>query len=747
MPEIIHKIDDSTFDAENKSLLLRVVTVIMLLLGVFASAQSAEISSVIIVFVTLGILLGSYISYNHLFKNNRWVEIVLAIGMFLLLINCFYEIILLKVNYISDLRKPVLVLLLGLQVLHTFDSPKRRNVMLSALSSLILMSFAASLSHDNYFGLYLFVFVLFSILALLYNSLLCRGYVPETKDWFAIVKELSVKRYLMLVFITIFLSLGIFIALPRFELSYLHDFRMSFRLDLPENIEKSIRNSAYNDPERLKSLIIKPEAYFGFTPELYLNFRGRLSDKLALKVRSSRPQYWRAMSFDNYTGKTWKLSQPEDVEELLPSPPPVFYLPPFEASIAPYYELTQVYYIQSNQTNLVFASYKPMRVYFPVDLIMIDPYESIRSPVEMVEGVTYTVISNVPLYNVDKMLLEPPMDVPLKENIFYKRLFRYLQLPENISERTKKLSFDVTKGAYNEYEKALRINNYLKANYKYNADVERFPSGVDTVDYFLFNSREGYCEHFASAMAVMLRTQGIPARLVTGYAPGEFNPFTGYYEVKISDAHAWVEVFINKYGWVPFDPTAPANRDIQTIGRSRSSALDALVSYFEKHVSLNKIDKALGGVITPVFKAISQLLLLLKKIPWLDWILNQSFVNVLFIVGGMLLLFVFHKGFKKIIILFQARQTDRFILEYRRLCLSIAKYGYVKRSEQTPYEYLGEIKLGLLYHKGDQKYDKLSQALPKIAEITNCYLEIRFGGIEGNLHEFKASIDGIVKIL
>jgi len=78
---------------------------------------------------------------------------------------------------------------------------------------------------------------------------------------------------------------------------------------------------------------------------------------------------------------------------------------------------------------------------------------------------------------------------------------------------------------------------------------------MDAVEYFLFEQKRGYCEQFSSSLAVMARSQGIPARVATGYVPGEYNPFTGLYDVRASDAHAWVEVYFPGYGWTTFDPT------------------------------------------------------------------------------------------------------------------------------------------------------------------------------------------------
>jgi hypothetical protein len=85
--------------------------------------------------------------------------------------------------------------------------------------------------------------------------------------------------------------------------------------------------------------------------------------------------------------------------------------------------------------------------------------------------------------------------------------------------------------------------------------VARQGNNENTAEFFLFKAKRGFCEQFATAMAVMCRTQGIPARVAVGYGTGDYNSLTGYYEVKESDAHAWVEVYFPAAGWVPFDPT------------------------------------------------------------------------------------------------------------------------------------------------------------------------------------------------
>ena len=117
------------------------------------------------------------------------------------------------------------------------------------------------------------------------------------------------------------------------------------------------------------------------------------------------------------------------------------------------------------------------------------------------------------------------------------------------------LARGITAGATTTYDKVAAIEDWLRRNTRYNLDIPPDPPGANAMDYFLFESREGFCEQIATAMAVLLRSVGVPTRLVTGFGPGERNTFTGYFEVRESDAHAWVEVLDPEVGWVQYDPT------------------------------------------------------------------------------------------------------------------------------------------------------------------------------------------------
>jgi transglutaminase-like putative cysteine protease len=139
---------------------------------------------------------------------------------------------------------------------------------------------------------------------------------------------------------------------------------------------------------------------------------------------------------------------------------------------------------------------------------------------------------------------------------------RFLQLPA-LSPRVGDLAVQVTNASATLFEKVMALERHLKSNYRYSLDVGaglgRQVGNVQAnpIEDFLFTRKTGYCEHYASAMVMMLRSLGIPARLVTGFLPGEWNDFGNYYTVRQRDAHAWVEVYFPSSGWVTFDPTPP----------------------------------------------------------------------------------------------------------------------------------------------------------------------------------------------
>jgi len=137
---------------------------------------------------------------------------------------------------------------------------------------------------------------------------------------------------------------------------------------------------------------------------------------------------------------------------------------------------------------------------------------------------------------------------------------RYLKLPETVTERTRELASQLAAGQSNAFDTATAVEDYVRSTIAYNEDVDAPPSNQDVVDYVLFESKEGYCEYYASAMAVLLRAEGIPARVVGGYFPAPFDPNEGGNLYREKNAHLWVEAFFPGYGWIPFEPTENRER-------------------------------------------------------------------------------------------------------------------------------------------------------------------------------------------
>ncbi|WP_419872718.1 DUF4129 domain-containing transglutaminase family protein [Candidatus Pristimantibacillus sp. PTI5] len=186
---------------------------------------------------------------------------------------------------------------------------------------------------------------------------------------------------------------------------------------------------------------------------------------------------------------------------------------------------------------------------------------------------TYSVTSSVPVID-EALLRETTAGWPDQEAA--SRNAYYLELPETLPDRVKQLAEEVTAEATNDYDKAKLLEAYLRLNFTYNNlpdETKLTGSSQDFVDQFLFELKEGYCDYFSTSMAVMARSLGLPARWVKGFAPGvlpisDYGPpggFTdeninpsgsGTYTVRNSDAHSWVEIYFDGFGWIPFEATA-----------------------------------------------------------------------------------------------------------------------------------------------------------------------------------------------
>jgi transglutaminase-like putative cysteine protease len=158
----------------------------------------------------------------------------------------------------------------------------------------------------------------------------------------------------------------------------------------------------------------------------------------------------------------------------------------------------------------------------------------------------------------------------------------YLRLPA-LDPRVPRLAAEITRSSSNDFDKAAAIENHLRTRFGYTLQLPRSHE-KDPIANFLFDRKQGHCEYFASAMAVMLRTLGIPSRVVNGFRRDEFNDLTANYVVRAKDAHSWVEAYFPGYGWQTFDPT-PASAGGSPQGWGRVALyIDAMASFWRDWV-------------------------------------------------------------------------------------------------------------------------------------------------------------------
>ncbi len=284
--------------------------------------------------------------------------------------------------------------------------------------------------------------------------------------------------------------------------------------------------------------------------------------------------YWRSAVFGNYTGTGWEgleiHSVPSALSETAPGeqlPSPIGIEGKGEGLVPGRYLLSQQVQIEARHGTVLYAASIPVQASAGAALQYAGPDE------------TPLVVGSVSSYSVQSWVTEVT-DVMLRaaSGAYPPEIAgTYLQLPTSLPQRVRDLARRIVADAATPFDKAVRIQDYLRLSYPYKLNVPLPPGGQDVVDYFLFDSPGGFCSYYATAMAVMLRSQGVAARVVSGYATGSFDFTRRAYRVTPSNAHAWVEVYFPGFGWVEFEPTAGLARiDYETPGGSANTINEPL---------------------------------------------------------------------------------------------------------------------------------------------------------------------------
>ncbi|MFC6823415.1 transglutaminase domain-containing protein [Halopelagius fulvigenes] len=266
-----------------------------------------------------------------------------------------------------------------------------------------------------------------------------------------------------------------------------------------------------------------------------------LDTEVHFTVRSKTPSYWRTGAYATYIGDGW--TQAGDGR-------------PYDGDVSPDARGERVSYsVTLNRSATALPTvWRPntVSVSGASPSLRVTDGRAVVAETALPEGTSYVGESTVQTRNPE-VLRTAGTDYPDAVES------RYTSLPDDASPRVARLAADITANASTPYEKAVAIERWLESNKEYSLSASHDDDGGTVVEEFVFDMDEGYCEYFASSMAVMLRSQDVPARYVVGYSTGErTGPDT--YTVRNMNAHAWVEVYFPETGWVRFDPTPGQDR-------------------------------------------------------------------------------------------------------------------------------------------------------------------------------------------
>jgi transglutaminase-like putative cysteine protease len=545
-----------------------------LALAMLLGALSA--SAVMTLVAALGVLIGAVVSY-YFARSGRGRPILLRIGIALAALAALV-VIAIDANGINGLlaalRGPMPDLLMLLVVLHGFEVTDRRTLRVHQAITFVVAAYAAGLRIDGALGWWLAAWALAFVGAVLSTT---RPPKPAATSDDANVDSHSpitgtvdrVPNSRQAARATVWLVGAAAVTLALLSIVPIPD--GPARLGLPA---LSNNASTVNSPGALagpdgslsqdgtgggtRGSLSQAGGYLGFAETLDTSVRGDLGDEIVMRVRSPEPAFWRGQTFTDFDGRSWTVSP----ESGVPRTGPTINVPPtlgdITASNVESKDLVQTYFIEADLPNVVFAAYRPEQLVFD-GTVWTRPDGALRSDVTLTKGSVYTVVSD--RLQVTPEILRAQGDISdifdeFREVDSANVLEPFLAIPDTTTARTIELAEQLRTPGESTYDTIQAYQAWLSTNTVYDLNAPVPAQGADAVDDYLFESRRGFCEQIASTLAVMLRSQGMPTRLATGYISGERDRVSGVWKVRASDAHSWVEVWFPQTGWEAFDPTA-----------------------------------------------------------------------------------------------------------------------------------------------------------------------------------------------
>jgi protein-glutamine gamma-glutamyltransferase len=479
----------------------------------------------------------------------------------------------------------------------------------------------------------------------------------------------------------------------------------------------------------------------GFSDKVQLGGNGRIqqSDEIVMRVRlegndSTGNLKWRGIALDTFDGQLWSRSKPNSREPKTKGEREIIQV---DYATGRESLLLQTVYLEPLEPPVLFAAPRAVGVQGNFQMLTRDPYGSIYFQ-QQGERVSYKVLSDTSLPDTGQLRTDREL-YPVQFN-------SYLQLPASIDPRIEQLSSRLTANTRNRFDAAAMIENYLQTEFGYT--LEQKAGGSEPLSDFLFNVREGHCEYFATAMALMLRTQGIATRVVTGFQQGEYNETADVFVVRQLNAHAWVEVYFPGEGvWVPFDPTPAAGQGLEVVSTGimgqYTKYLEALemfwIQYFvafdnqEQKSLLTSVKRSFVDYQSKTSSYVETFQILIAEW-WKDVKGENGFETRLAAVGYaiasvllfVLLVLVFWFGGKRVRKMsiwsrlhsrFQPGQNTTIIDFYDRMIRLLEGRGLNREPHQTPMEFAA------------------ATMLPEAVMLTQKYNLVRFGKAELSIAE------------
>jgi transglutaminase-like putative cysteine protease len=497
------------------------------------------------------------------------------------------------------------------------------------------------------------------------------------------------------------------------------------------------------------------ETASGFSDTVRLGGIGRIqqNDEIIMRVRLDGTDAselndirWRGVALDTFDHQWWRKSRPGYPDRMARGDRDLIQV---DAARGRDGFVIQTIYLEPINSPVMFVLPRAVGIQGSLPFVLRDGLGSL-SLTSRGERVSYRVLSDT--------TMPDPSDLRSDDAPYASEYENYLQLPEDLDPRISELAFEITRSSRNRYDAARAIETHLQTQFGYT--LEQKAGGSEPLADFLFNVREGHCEYFSTAMAVMLRTQGIATRVVNGFQRGDYNDTADMFVVRQRHAHSWVEVYFpNEDAWITFDPTPFAGQnaagEASGIVKRFGSYIEALemfwIQYFvaydraEQRTLLTSVRRSVadyGRQTTSVVDSARDAILAWWSEVRGDAGFGRSVsalgYGLAFISASIAIVLMFVWLYRRIVNLtIWQRLSRRFfggpgasIVEfYERMLGVLASKGFIREPHQTPLEFA--------YAVGE----------PEAVKITEKYNRVRFGREKALSRDELAAIENWLKVI